>query len=120
MSSVSDPLLVACLCAAWCGTCKEYLATFNTARDAAPPGERFVWVDIEDEAEVVDDIDVENFPTVLVARGDTVLYFGVLLPQPGHLARLLQAAREGGLKPQAVDADVAALPARVRTMAGNT
>ena len=119
MSAV-EPLLVACLCAAWCGTCKEYLATFDAARDAALPGERFIWVDIEDESEVVGDIDVENFPTVLVARGDTVLYFGVLLPQPGHLARLLQAAREGGLKPQAVDEDVADLPARVRAMPANT
>jgi thioredoxin 1 len=119
MPSASEPLLVACLCAAWCGTCKEYLATFDAARDAAPPGEHFVWVDIEDDSDVVEDIDVENFPTVLVARGDTVIYFGVLLPQPGHLTRLLQAAREGGLKPQAVDADVAALPARIRAMAGN-
>ncbi|WP_157270852.1 thioredoxin family protein [Azohydromonas aeria] len=118
MSTAPAPLLVACLCAAWCGTCKEYLPTFDAARDAAPPGEQFVWVDIEDEADAVDEIDVENFPTVLVARGDTVLYFGVLLPQPGHLARLLQAAREGSLKPQAVEPEVAALPARLRALAG--
>ena len=119
MSSASEPLLVACLCAAWCGTCKEYLPVFDAARDAAPPGEHFIWVDIEDDADVVEDIDVENFPTLLVARGDTVLYFGVLTPQPGLLARLLQAAREGSLKPQLGDAAVAALPARVRAMSGN-
>ncbi|NML16341.1 thioredoxin family protein [Azohydromonas caseinilytica] len=115
----SEPLLVACLCAAWCGTCKEYRPIFDAARDSAPPGERFVWVDIEDEADVVEDIDVENFPTLLVARGDTVLYFGVLTPQPGLLTRLLQAARAGDLKPQASDPEVAALPARVRAMSGN-
>jgi Na+-transporting methylmalonyl-CoA/oxaloacetate decarboxylase beta subunit len=43
----------------------------------------------------------------------------VLTPQPGLLARLLQAAREGHLKPQVGDAAVAALPARVRAMSGN-
>lgn len=116
MPTAVEPLLVACLCAAWCGTCKDYLATFDAARDAAQAGERFIWVDIEDESDVVGDVDVENFPTVLVARGDTILYFGVLLPQPGHLTRLLQAAREGGLKPQAVEEDVAGLPERVRAL----
>lgn len=36
------------------------------------------------------DLDIENFPTILVRRGDWILFFGTLLPQPGHLRRLLE------------------------------
>jgi thioredoxin 1 len=37
---------------------------------------RFVWVDIEDESELVGDLDIEDFPTLLLARGGRVLFFG--------------------------------------------
>ena len=46
--------------------------------------------DIEDDAEAVEDIDVENFPTILVRRGEETLFHGVMLPHHEHLQRLLQ------------------------------
>ena len=30
---MSSPLLVACLCAAWCGTCREYEPLFERLRE---------------------------------------------------------------------------------------
>ena len=54
------------------------------------PRAEFRWVDIEDDAEAVEDIEVENFPTILVRRGDETLFQGVLLPHHSHLERLLQ------------------------------
>jgi thioredoxin 1 len=112
----AEPLLVACLCAQWCGTCRDYRAVFDALRDETGAAARFVWVDIEDEADALGDIDVEDFPTLLVARGDAVLFFGPLTPQPPLLARLVRSALTGDLRAVA-DARSAGLPAKVRALA---
>lgn len=98
--------LVACLCAAWCDTCRDYRAGFE-ALAARHADTAFRWVDIEDEANWLGDVEVENFPTLLILHDDTVLFFGPMLPQHGVLERTFQALRE-------IPAD--ALPAHV---AGN-
>lgn len=106
--------LVACLCAAWCGTCNEYRATFERlAREHA--GLRFVWVDIEDESDALApfDLDIENFPTVLVARGDELRFLGTLLPHAATLNRTIEAAQHAALVGMAVE-QAAALVACVR------
>ncbi|WP_306553563.1 thioredoxin family protein [Acidovorax sp.] len=86
-----------CLCAAWCGTCGIYRPLFDElAREH--PDVRFEWVDIEDDAEIAGDLDVETFPTLLIADGQRALFLGPLLPQAPVLARLLaslQAATPG-------------------------
>ncbi len=92
VSPPSEPpeFLVACLCAAWCGTCRDYQAGFQ-AMAARFPGARFMWVDVEDDAELVDDYDVENFPTVLIQRHDSVLFFGTMLPHHELLQRTIES-----------------------------
>jgi thioredoxin-like negative regulator of GroEL len=82
------PRQVVCLCAAWCDTCRDYRATFDAAGSAHPQW-RFRWIDIEDEADLVVDLDIETFPTLLVADGAALRFFGPLAPQPQTLARLL-------------------------------
>jgi thioredoxin-like negative regulator of GroEL len=79
-----------CLCADWCGTCRDYRALFE-ALAPSHPGVRFVWVDIEDEADVAGDLDVETFPTLLIADGQTARFLGPLLPQAGVLSRLIDS-----------------------------
>ena len=81
--------LVACLCAAWCDTCVAYRPGFLALAERFPRAE-FRWVDIEDDAEALEDIDVENFPTILVRRGGETLFHGVMLPHHQHLQRLLE------------------------------
>jgi len=88
-----DGWIVACLCAAWCGTCSSYRATFDGLA-ARHPDKTFVWIDVEDQADVVGDLDVENFPTLLVQRGDAVAFFGTMLPDPKVADRLIQAQAE--------------------------
>ena len=44
---------------------------------------------MEDEAEVMGDVDVETFPTLLVSRNGRVLFFGTVLPKAEMLLRLL-------------------------------
>lgn len=111
----TERLLVACLCAAWCGTCREYEAAFAAARQADGGAADWAWVDIEDHDEVLGALDVENFPTLLIARGDAVLFYGTVTPHLGTLQRLLQNARDGDFSPSA-DPQVAGLPARVRAV----
>lgn len=51
---------------------------------------RFRWLDIEDEAEALGDLDVENFPTLLIGRAGFVLFTGPMLPQHKHLRRMIE------------------------------
>lgn len=88
-----DRWVVACLCAAWCGTCGGYRAAFDGIA-ARHPDKVFVWIDIEDQADVVGELDVENFPTLLVQRDDTVAFFGTMLPDPAVAERLVKAQAE--------------------------
>jgi hypothetical protein len=116
----TSELLVACLCADWCRTCDAYRDTLLTVRDdlrAEHPGWhlRFVWIDIEDESDLVGDLDIENFPTIVLARGDDVLFAGPVMPHAGTIERLVQGAVDGSLGPpmERFHPDVLALPARV-------
>jgi hypothetical protein len=93
---------VACLCAAWCRTCDGYAPVFAAATATLTvPGIdiRSHWIDVEDEADLVGDFDVETFPTLVVVDPGHVRFAGPLTPQPETLARLLRAvldtAREG-------------------------
>ena len=107
---------VVCLCADWCGTCRDYRALFD-ALAPAYPGVRFVWVDIEDEADVAGDLDLETFPTLLIADGQTARFLGPLLPQAGVLSRLIESlqADQGSAR---ADPQAQAVFERVRTAHG--
>jgi len=80
---------VACLCALWCDICVDYRVGFEALAREFPQAE-FAWLDIEDDAEAVGDLEVENFPTIRVTRGEEVLFHGVQLPMHEHLRRLLR------------------------------
>jgi len=84
-----DHLVVACLCAAWCGTCASYRAVFEELA-SRHPDKYFLWVDIEDHADLVGDLDVENFPTLLIQRHEHVAFFGTMLPDPNVAHRLIE------------------------------
>lgn len=94
-------LLVACLCANWCDTCREYQPLF-TQLQTRFAGVQFIWIDIEDDADLVDPIEVENFPTLLIATLGKTLFFGTLTPHIETLQRLIQTHLAG---------DARALPA---------
>jgi thioredoxin 1 len=87
------------LCAQWCGVCRDWLAVFDAAA-LRHPRDRFVWVDVEDQDQLVGDLDIETFPTLLVGTSDQVLFFGTILPSPELLTRLL-ASLDGSGKPAA-------------------
>ncbi|WP_395348188.1 thioredoxin family protein [Variovorax sp. UC122_21] len=81
---------VVCLCAEWCGTCRDYRPLFEQVA-RAHPRLRFAWVDIEDHADIADEFDVETFPTLLVADAAGTRFLGPLLPHAETLSRMLTA-----------------------------
>jgi hypothetical protein len=86
---------VACLCAAWCRLCDDYRAVIALVRSELEQGAdtplRWHWIDIEDEAELVGDFDVETFPTLVIVDDQQVRFAGAIEPQPDTLRRLLRA-----------------------------
>jgi thioredoxin 1 len=113
-ASDRPPLLVACLCAAWCGTCNDYRAVFDgLAAEPEAAADWWVWVDIEDDEAVLGTIDVDDFPTLLIARGETLFFFGPVTPHAQTARQLVQRARRSEL---GAVAD-ARLPALARAIA---
>src|SRR4051812_32451405 len=86
--------LVACLCAGWCRVCDGYHETFAALREANP-AYRFLWVDIEDDEELVGDLEVETFPTLLIGVGEQLRFIGPVTPQLATVQRLLVSALSG-------------------------
>jgi thioredoxin 1 len=108
------PVLVVCLCAEWCGVCRDYAHTFWQMQTRFPQA-RFLWIDVEDEADLLHPLDVENFPTLLVVVGDQPRFFGPLRPQPETLERLIRAQIEHADARALTDRTVAELTARIQT-----
>lgn len=79
---------VVCLCAQWCNVCRAIHPEFD-ALAAQSPGVAFTWVDVEDEEELVGDLDIETFPTVLIGSAHEVRFFGAVQPQAAVLARMV-------------------------------
>ena len=106
-------VLVACLCADWCDVCRDYQGRFLQMQ-AVFPHAQFVWIDVEDEAELVDPLEVENFPTLLIAVGHEPRFFGPLTPQPETLERLIRAQTQEAGASVVAERVVADLVARIR------
>jgi len=88
---------VICLCADWCGLCREYHDLFAQMATRYPAF-RFAWLDVEDEAALAGDFDIETFPTLLLADAGGTRFFGPLTPQPQTLSRLLDSLENLSLR----------------------
>lgn len=109
----ADDVCAAVLCAAWCRTCDAYAPVLDAVA-AEFPGLAHRWIDIEDEADLVGDLDVETFPTVLVFDRRAVRFCGPLTPQPETLRRVLRAALDDPRPARALAPEAAALAKRLR------
>jgi thioredoxin 1 len=112
---------VACLCAAWCVACREYGATFAALAAQFGADADFAWIDIEDDADALGDLDIEDFPTLLIADATGARFFGPVMPQMQTAERLIRGALAGGLAAEsdpAVVERVGALVASRRVVPG--
>jgi len=106
-------ILVVCLCAEWCGVCRDFRSRFEQVQ-ARFPQAQFLWIDVEDEADLLHPLDVEDFPTLLLAVGDAPRFFGPVTPQLEMLERLIRAQTESAGAPALANPPVAELVARIR------
>jgi thiol-disulfide isomerase/thioredoxin len=110
-----EPVLVVCLCAQWCGVCNEYRPRFEQLK-ARFTQATLLWIDVEDEADLLHPLDVENFPTLLIAVGDAPRFFGPMTPQIEVLERLIGAQIDDGSGARALaDPDLLEVLARIRS-----
>ena len=105
-STIPATIQVVCLCADWCGTCREYAQAY-AALQASWPEVSFHWIDVEDEADLLGELDIENFPTLLIGVAGQPVFFGVLLPHIQTLERLVRDA--ASLRPLAGSSEAATL-----------
>lgn len=110
---------VICLCAEWCGVCREWRAAFDRAA-LGHAGVRFAWIDVEDEAAAMGDVDIETFPTLLVAAAGRPMFFGPVLPAAAGVERLLASVLAPGAAPTGITVDVDALFQRLVALLRNS
>lgn len=92
----SPSLTVACLCAGWCTGCQAYAPVFDEVAQRFPTV-RFVWIDIEEHSDALGEpaLDIEDFPTLMLLRGDRAVFYGTVLPHAGTLVRMVEALQDG-------------------------
>lgn len=111
----THPSWVVCLCADWCGVCREYRAVFEQVA-AQHPQLRFAWLDVEDQASLVGDLDIETFPTLLVATARGARFMGALTPHIHTLSRLLEALEASAEEPATAVTSPLNVPALLQTL----
>lgn len=114
-ASSSDRWTVVCLCAAWCRTCEAFQTEF-AAHARARPQWQLLWVDIEDEADRLGDLDIDTFPTLLVLRAGEAHFLGPIVPQVAAIDTLLRSL-QAALAPRA---DLRPLAATVTALLPST
>ncbi len=116
----TSALDIACLCAAWCRLCDGYAPVLRgVVAEGVAAGQplRLHWIDIEDDADLVGDLDVETFPTlVIVDAAGRVRFAGPVTPQPQAVRRLFRSvlAEDGAGPAPGVTPEAVAFAARLR------
>ncbi len=105
------------LCAQWCHVCRDLAPDFQ-ALSLEHPSVTWLWIDVEDHAELVQALDITTFPSVLVGMGEQLVFFG---EAPGNAARFrafLQPFALGRVTraPQAPDEAAAEVFARLQQL----
>lgn len=108
-------LRVVCLCAEWCSACRAWRPEWD-AIAARYPALQWQWLDIEDEPDLMDEVglDIETFPTVLIARDGKALFLSAVPPQPAFLDSLVARLSAPGAAPAGVTPEAVALAQRLR------
>jgi hypothetical protein len=70
---------------------------------------------VEDEADLLHPLDVEYFPTLLMAIGPEPRFFGPLTPQLEMLDRLVKSQLDNVGAPALADPELKTLVSRIRT-----
>jgi hypothetical protein len=78
------------------------------------PQIEFLWIDVEDEADLLHPLDIEDFPTLLLAVGNVPRFLGPVTPQAEMLERLIRSQIQDAAAPALADQSVSDLVLRIR------
>jgi thiol-disulfide isomerase/thioredoxin len=96
-------LTIWCLCAEWCVICREFKSTFLNLQSVHPK-HQWRWIEIEDHDEALSDIDIQGFPSVVIASSKSQWCFaGTIEPRTDTLLRIVRASLAGELRLTAAD-----------------
>ena len=88
-------------CAEWCGSCREFKAHFDSLKIE---GLSKLWLDIEDHSGLLDEIEIENLPTIFVVSEDGMSsYFGEIPPKKEFLEKILSDIGLNKIAPKPID-----------------
>ncbi len=76
----------------------------------------FLWIDVEDEADLLHPLDIKDFPTLLLAVGNEPRFLGPVTPQAEMLERLIRSQIQDAAAPALADKSVSDLVLRIRSM----
>ncbi|MCL2297094.1 MAG: thioredoxin family protein [Proteobacteria bacterium] len=89
-SSTGAPTwLVVCLCAEWCAVCRDFRPAYHTLAQQQPDI-LFAYLDIEDDEALIGALELDDFPTLAIFRGDALIHFGVVKAKHDNIVQLLQ------------------------------
>lgn len=81
--------LVSCFCASWCRVCHSYQEIFLDLSQKYS-NYCFIWVDIEENADLIDFYDFNDFPTINIEDISKTTFFGPVLPNFSALDYLIK------------------------------
>jgi hypothetical protein len=108
---------VVCHCARWCHVCEDYRSVFDQVRQtvlASRPESVFLWLDIDDDDALVEPLEVDNLPTLLIAVDETPRFFGPLTPHASTLERMVRQSALDGSMADLTDPAVRAVVTKLR------
>jgi hypothetical protein len=97
--------------------CEDFRTLFEAQMHASDGRTRWLWVDIEDDEDLLGTVEVDDFPTLLIADRRGPRFFGVIAPSTTALQRALRRASHEGASTGVEDPDLQALSARLRERA---
>ncbi|MDR2016883.1 MAG: thioredoxin family protein [Burkholderiales bacterium] len=84
-----NALLVICLCAEWCAVCRDFKPEYSALAQQHPKT-LFAYIDIEDDEALIGALELDDFPTLVVFRGDALVHFGIVKAKRSNIVQLLQ------------------------------
>jgi thioredoxin reductase (NADPH) len=97
-SEKSQTLLVVCLCAEWCAVCRDFKPEYHALAQQHPET-LFAYLDIEDDEAFIGALELDDFPTLAVFRGDALIHFGVAKAKRDNIALLLRKLNAASQQP---------------------
>lgn len=88
---IGEQTSVTCLCASWCHVCNDFRAIFD-ATAGWNDQQIFLWIDIEDESGLIDDLDIESFPVLMIEDANGVKFFGPIEPNSSTIRMLVDTS----------------------------